>query len=106
MPKFLLQGTYTLDGAKGLAKDGGSGRKTAIEALAKSAGGKLEHLYFPLGTDDFLIVMDLPDSVAATSVSMAVAMSGAAKLHSTPLLTVEEMDTATKKSVSYRAPGK
>ena len=106
MGKYLIQGSYTVDGAKGLIKDGGTGRKAAIVQLLKSVGGTLDSLYFPLGTDDFVLLVDLPDNVAATAVSVAVAGSGAARLRCTPLLTPEEMDAATKKGVKYRRPGR
>ena len=39
MPKYLVQGSYTADGAKGLLKDGGSKRRAAVEEMAKSYGG-------------------------------------------------------------------
>ena len=38
MPKYLIQGSYSSDGAKGLRKDGGSKRRQAAEALIKEAG--------------------------------------------------------------------
>ena len=46
MPKYLLQASYTSDGVKGLAKDGGSKRRAAAKALVESLGGKLEAMYF------------------------------------------------------------
>jgi len=36
---------------------------------------------------------------------MPVYAAGAVKIHNTVLITPEEMDAATKKSVAYRAPG-
>jgi hypothetical protein len=35
MPKYLFEASYTAEGAKGLLKDGGSGRRTAVEQLVK-----------------------------------------------------------------------
>jgi hypothetical protein len=39
MPKYLFEASYTLEGAKGLIKDGGSKRRAAVEALVKGLGG-------------------------------------------------------------------
>jgi uncharacterized protein with GYD domain len=42
MPKYLIEVSLTKDGAKGVAKDGGTKRRQAAEQFFKSAGGKLE----------------------------------------------------------------
>ncbi len=39
MPKYLLQASYTAEGARGILKDGGSNRRQAVEELLKSMGG-------------------------------------------------------------------
>src|SRR5260370_34523014 len=62
MPKYLVQGSYTAEGAKGLRKDGGSKRRQVAEALLKEAGGKLDAFYFTFGETDFAIIADLPDN--------------------------------------------
>jgi uncharacterized protein with GYD domain len=104
MPKYLIQGGYTPEGTKGVRKDGGSKRRQAAEALIKEVGGKLECLYFTFGDTDFVGVADLPDSVSAAAMSLAVNASGVTHLKTTPLLTAEEMDTAAKKHIGYRGP--
>jgi uncharacterized protein with GYD domain len=105
MPKYLFQGSYTEQGLKGVLKEGGSKRKEAIECLATDMGGKLECFYYAFGSDDFFVVVDVPESVDAAAVSLAVNVSGAVKLRVTVLMTPEEVDKATKKTVSYRPPG-
>ena len=42
MPKYLVQGSYTDQGLKGLLKEGGSKRRVMVEKLAEEMGGKLE----------------------------------------------------------------
>ena len=106
MPKYLFQASYTAEGTKGLLKDGGTGRKAAIEQLFKSAGGKLESIYYAFGGDDLFLIGDFPDATSAASVSLTVGATGAASIKTTVLLSPEEIDAATKKSVNYRAPGK
>ncbi len=105
MPKFLIKASYTTEGVKGLLKDGGSGRRNAVEKMVKSAGGKLDGVWFAFGDDDVFVLGDLPDNASAAAVSLAVSASGAVRCSTTPLLTIEEMDAATKKSVDYRKPG-
>ena len=42
MAKYLFHGSYTQTGIQGVLKDGGSGRRKAIDALAESLGGRVE----------------------------------------------------------------
>lgn len=105
MPKYLIHGSYTAEGAKGLLKDGGSKRRAMVKGLTEKLGGRFECLYFAFGTSDFFAIVDLPDAATAAAVSLTVGASGAAAAHTTVLLTAEEIDAATKKTVDYRAPG-
>ena len=105
MPKYLTQASYTTEGLKGLLKDGGTKRREAVEQLAKSLGGTVDAFYYAFGDDDIFVIFDLPDNVSATIGSMVVNASGAAKARMTVLLTPEEIDQATKKSVDYIPPG-
>ena len=105
MPKFLITASYTTEGVKGLLKDGGSSRRAAVQKAAESVGGKLESFYFTFGDRDALVICDLPDSAAATAFSLIATATGTVRVATTPLITVEEVDAASKKSVSYRAPG-
>ena len=105
MPKYLVQGSYTADGAKGLLKDGGSKRRAAVEEMAKSYGGKVEAFYYALGDSDVFVIIDGPDNVTGAAASLAVNAVGAVRLKTTPLLTAEGMDKAAKKGVTYRPPG-
>ena len=105
MPKYLIQASYSTEGVKGLLKDGGSKRRAAAEAAIKGLGGKLDAFYFAFGDTDVFALADAPDNVSAAAVSLAVSASGAVHTKITVLLTPEEMDQATQKSVSYRPPG-
>ena len=106
MPKYMIEGTYSVQGAQGLLKEGGSGRRAALEKAIQSVGGKLETFYFAFGDTDVFLIADVPDSASAVSASLtASAAGGVSHVKTTPLITVEEMDEAAKKSPSYRAPG-
>jgi uncharacterized protein with GYD domain len=106
MPKYLFQGSYTEQGLKGVLQEGGSKRREAAEQLIKGMGGRLEAYYYAFGSNDFVIIADLPSNVDAAALSLAVNASGAVESRATVLITPEEIDQATKKTVKYRPPGK
>jgi uncharacterized protein with GYD domain len=105
MPKYMVQGSYSVAGIKGVLAEGGSARVAEVRNLIEAAGGKLEAMYFTFGSDDFVILADGTDNVTTAALAMTVASTGAANIRTTILLTAEEMDAATKKAVSYRPPG-
>src|SRR5437016_5495347 len=105
MPKYLIQASYTSQGVAGLTREGGSGRRETVESMVRGLGGKLESFYFAFGDIDAYVVVDIPDNVTAAALALAVNRSGAVKTTTVPLMTVEEVDQAVKKTVSYRAPG-
>ena len=103
--KFLIKGHYNVDGAKGLLKEGGSARKATVTKLVESMGGKVESFYFAYGDDDVYVICDMPDASSGLALSLAVNGAGAVRISTHPLITPEEIDAASKKSVAYRAPG-
>ena len=105
MPKYLIKAKYEADGAKGLIKEGGTGRRAAVIKATEALGGKLESFYFAYGEDDAYLIVDMPDASSGLALSLAVNASGAVRLQTIPLITCEEIDAASKKTVSYRAPG-
>jgi len=105
MPKYLFVGSFTSEGAKGLAKEGAVSRRAATAKLAESVGGKVEAHYYAFGSNDFYVIADLPDNATAAAVSVAAAQSGAVTGKTIVLVTPEEMDAAVKKPVHYRPPG-
>jgi uncharacterized protein with GYD domain len=105
MPKYLVKASYTQEGTKGLLKDGGIKRRAAVEQMLAQLGGKLEVFYFGFGETDAVVIADVPDNVSAVALSLAVNASGSVTLETIPLITPEELDQATKKTLTYRAPG-
>ncbi len=105
MPKYLLQVSYTADGARGLLKEGGSKRRQSAEQAIKSAGGSIEAFYFAFGDTDAIVILDAPDHASVAAAALAINASAAVRCKTTVLLTPEEIDVAAKKSVAYRAPG-
>ncbi|MFE2304233.1 GYD domain-containing protein [Streptomyces sp. NPDC059445] len=105
MPKFLIQARYTPEGAKGVLKEGASGRRAAVEHVVAGLGGTVEAMYFSFGEDDFVCVLDFPDTVSMAAVSLSVKASGALQTRATPLLTLDEIDEAARREVAFRPPG-
>jgi uncharacterized protein with GYD domain len=104
MPKYLMQVCFTEEGIKGLAEDGGSKRRQAVEKFFGSADGKLEALYFAFGEIDVFAIAELPDNVSAAALSLAANAAGAVQVKATVLITPEEMDQAAQKSLGLRPP--
>ena len=105
MPKYLIQASYTAEGAKGMLRGGGSARRKAVDEVAAAVNGKIEAFYFCFGEYDAVILAEFPDHSAASAVALTVGASGAVRTKTTVLMSTEEVDNATKIQVSYRAPG-
>jgi len=105
MPKYLIQASYASDGAKGVLKAGGSARRSAAQQAIESVDGKIEAFYFAFGEDDAFVIVDAPDNASVAAVALTINATGAVRTKTTVLLTAEEVDKASKKTVRYRPPG-
>jgi uncharacterized protein with GYD domain len=105
MPKYLFYGSYSTEGYREIMKEGGSSRIEAAKQALGSVGGSLEAFYFSFGEYDFYIIVDLPDDVTTTAVTLAGNSSGMFNIHSVSLLTHEELDEAVELNVDFRPPG-
>jgi uncharacterized protein with GYD domain len=105
MPKYMFEVDYSVEGTKGLLKEGGSKRRAAVEAALKSVGGKLECFYYTFGIRDAILICDVPNEAAVLAISMNVSASGSVAFKTTPLIECEEVDRAAKVKVGYRPPG-
>jgi uncharacterized protein with GYD domain len=105
MPKYLSQAKYKADGIRGLIKDGGTGRRAAVQKAIEALGGTLEAFYFAFGEHDAYVLSEAPDNVSVAALSLAVGSTGTVSVTTVVLLTPEEMDEAVAKSVRYRGPG-
>ncbi|MBK5297780.1 MAG: GYD domain-containing protein [Vicinamibacteria bacterium] len=106
MPKFMIEATYNAEGTKGLLKEGGTSRRTAVKKAVEDLGGTLEAFYFAFGDTDAIVICDVPDVISGIAIAMAVDASGEVQVKTTPLITPEEIDAACHKAVHYRAPGR
>jgi uncharacterized protein with GYD domain len=105
MAKYLIQGNYTTEGIKGVLKEGGTGRKEAVSAALKGLGGRIESMYYAFGETDVYVIVEAPDNVTAAALAMGVAATGTVGIKTTVLLSIEEVDQATKKTLAFRAAG-
>jgi uncharacterized protein with GYD domain len=106
MAKYLVEARYTAEGAKGLAREGGTGRRAAAAKAVEGLGGKVESFYYAFGDVDAYVIFDVPDNVSAAALSLAVCQSGGINTKTVVLITPEEMDQAGKKAVDFRPPGR
>jgi uncharacterized protein with GYD domain len=106
MAKYLIQARYTSEGIQGLVKDSASGRRADVQAAVGALGGKVEAFYYAFGDDDVVAILDLPNNTKAAALGLNISGSGAVRVRTTPLLTVEDVDQALEIRTKYRAPGK
>jgi uncharacterized protein with GYD domain len=105
MQKYLWKASYTPEGVKGVASEGGTGRVEAVRTACESVGGKLECFYFGFGDADAYVIADLPDNEAAAAVALTVNGTGRASVETVVLITPEEVDAAAKREVNFRPAG-
>ena len=104
MPRYLFQASYTVEGIRGLMKEGGSSRAAVIEGAVKSMGGSLDAFYFAFGESDVYAIAELPDEESAAAISLAATAAGAISVRTTVLIDPATMDAAVKRNVNYRPP--
>lgn len=105
MPKYLVEAKYTHEGLQGLLKDGGTGRRKAVEELCTSLHGHLDSIHYAFGDTDAYVIIDMPDDEAVAAAMLRVTASGSVTTKTTKLLTVEQVDEAIGRELAYRAPG-
>jgi uncharacterized protein with GYD domain len=105
MAKYMFSASYSAEGVRGLLKEGGSARRDVLAKGLEALGGRLEVFYYTFGKHDVVGIGEIPDNTTAAALSLTIAASGAVSIHTTVLLTPEEIDAATKMAVSYRPPG-
>lgn len=85
-------------------------RTAVVGATFEAVGGRLDALYYMLGPHDGLVIVEVPDAVAAAAVSALVAASGAyshVETHAllTPADLVTALGRAGEAATRYTTPG-
>jgi len=105
MPYYLFRASYSKDGLRGLLQEGAASRVGVVQTLIQSLGGRMESCHWAFGSDDFIMIAELPDNQAAVAAATTVGASGAGSITTTVLLTAAEIDEARGRRGAYRAPG-
>lgn len=56
MAKFLLAASYAAEGVQGVASEGGTSRRAAVEQAIVRLGGTVEAFYFASGDNDVFVM--------------------------------------------------
>ena len=94
MPKFMLRVSYTAAGMKGVQKnteEQGGWRREEVAYACKALGGKLDAIYFTLGEDDVVAIVDMLGRSHVANLCVAFGASGM-KTSALPLPTVADAD--------------
>jgi len=105
MAKYLFKVSFSVEGLRGVMKEGAANRAAFIGKLYENAGGQLESFNFAFGDTDLYSIGELPDDASAAAIAMAVASSGVGSIETVKLLTPDQVDAARGIDTGYRAPG-
>jgi uncharacterized protein with GYD domain len=94
----MVQVAYSPEAWAGLLKSP-QNRLSVVSAMAEKLGGRLEQGWMSFGEYDTVVMLELPDNIAAAAFASAIAAGGSCKsVHTTPLLSVEDGMQAMKKA--------
>lgn len=108
MPVYMFQARYTADAIKAMVASP-QDREAPARALIESMGGKLVHMYFAMGTDDVVAIIEAADDQAVAAMSMIIGASGSfSSGATTKLMSAQEamgaMQQAQKAAAAYNPP--
>jgi uncharacterized protein with GYD domain len=98
MSTYLLQASYSVAAMAAMIKKP-QNRTEHIRKSVEKVGGTLTGLWLSFGDHDVVAIFEMPDSVSAAAIAMAIGGGGAvSNVKTTPLLTAEEGLAALKKA--------
>ena len=109
MAKYAVFFTYSSDTWARMINNPGD-RTAAVRQLTDSVGGSLESVYWMFGAHDGIAIIDVPDSVRAAAVSVAVGSTGSFKhLETHEVFTQDQLGQALSHAraaaQAYQPPG-
>lgn len=109
MPIFITYASYSQSGVQGMLKKLAN-RTGPVKALMEKVGGKLLAFYMTTGSNDVVVISEVPDGTDAVAVGMAVAASGAVeKIETVRAWTADDFVAITQKAAGltgdYTPPG-
>ena len=102
MPFYMFQAQYTPAAIKAMMNNP-QDREEAARPLIEALGGKLHHLFFSMGSDDVVALIEAPDDTAVMACSMAVGASGAFSAGKTKKLMTSKDAMAAMKAANTAA---
>jgi uncharacterized protein with GYD domain len=110
MAKYAFFFTYSSETWARMIQNPGD-RTAAVRQLATSLGGSVESIYWMFGPYDGILIADVPDSVGAAALSVAVGSTGSFEhLETHELFGQEQLSQtlarAKEASTAYQAPGR
>jgi uncharacterized protein with GYD domain len=91
MPKYITHMCYSTGSWARMINNPGD-RHAALEHIVEALGGSFISLYWELGSQDSLLIADLPDSVSAGALTTVITKTGAFKAVDThQLLTQKQL---------------
>ncbi len=108
MPHYMFQARYTSDAMKAMMANPHD-REAPARALIEAAGGKLLCMYFMMGQEDIVAIVEAPDDETVGAVSMIIGASGAFSTGATTKLmttaqAVTVMEKAQAGAATYAPP--
>jgi uncharacterized protein with GYD domain len=107
MAIYLFQGAYTSEAWAAQIRNP-QNRVAHVQPVIEGQGGKLLSVYYAFGEYDLVAIVEFPDHVSASAVTLALAGGGAFKAQKTTvLLSIEEGLEAMRRAsgTGYRPPG-
>jgi uncharacterized protein with GYD domain len=110
MAKYAIFFTYSSEAWARMIDTPGD-RMAAVRQLADSVGGTIESAHWMFGAHDGIVVADIPDSVRAAAISVAVGSTGSFKhLETHELFTQEQLGDILSRAKdaknAYTPPGR
>lgn len=107
MARYMLEFTYTAEAWAALVREPAD-RSAGVDKLCRAYGGRLVEAYYSFCDVDGVVLIDVPDYVAASGVALTALSQGHIKSYRMiPLLTTAETVQIMQASgaISYAAPG-
>ncbi len=100
MSLYLIQAAYSQEALRAMTQNP-QDRTNALRAPIESLGGKIHNLFLSFGDYDAVLLLEMPNNIAAAAIAIAIAAGGACKnIKTTPLMTVAEGIEALKQAAA------
>jgi uncharacterized protein with GYD domain len=100
MSLYLIQAAYSQEGLRAMLQSP-QDRTSALRLPIESLGGKIQNFFMSFGDYDAVLLIEMPNNVAAAAIAIALAAGGACKsIKTTPLMTVAEGIEALKQAAN------